>query len=78
MTQIFIGLGSKLGVNPGEIAGMVYSECSIPNGSLGRIRMFPKHCLVQVQDGDADNICTDLKAAKLRGKSFPAYRDRDL
>ena len=78
MTQLFIGLGSKLGVNPGEIAGMIYSECSIKNGSLGRIRMFPKHCLVQVQDGDADSICADLKRAKLRGKTFPTYRDRDL
>jgi len=78
MTQLFIGLGSKLGVNPGEIAGMIYSECNIKNGSLGRIRMFPKHCLVQVNDNDADNICRDLKRAKLRGKSFPTYRDRDL
>lgn len=78
MTQLFIGLGSKLGVNPGEIAGMIYSECNVKNGSLGRIRMFPKHCLVQVNDNDADNICRDLKRAKLRGKSFPTYRDRDL
>ena len=78
MTQLFIGLGSKLGVNPGEIAGMIYSECNVENGSLGRIRMFPKHCLVQVNDNDADNICRDLKRAKLRGKSFPTYRDRDL
>jgi ATP-dependent RNA helicase DeaD len=78
MTQLFIGLGSKLGVNPGEIAGMIYSECSIKNGSLGRIRMFPKHCLVQVNDGDADKICADLKRAKLRGKSFATYRDRDI
>ncbi len=78
MTQLFIGLGSKLGVNPGEIAGMIYSECNIKNGSLGRIRMFPKHCLVQVNENDADNISRDLKSAKLRGKTFPTYRDRDL
>lgn len=78
MTQLFVGLGSKLGINPGEIAGMIYSECSIQNGSLGRIRMFPKHCLVQVKESDADNICRDLKRAKLRGKSFATYRDRDL
>ena len=78
MTQLFIGLGSVLGISPGEIAGMVYSECSIGNGTLGRIRMFPKHCLVQVQEADADNICRDLKQAKLRGKSFATYRDRDL
>ncbi len=78
MTQLFIGLGSQLGISPGEIAGMVYSECNIKNGSLGRIRMFPKHCLVQVQESDADGICADLKRAKLRGKSFATYRDRDL
>lgn len=78
MTQLFIGLGSVLGVNPGEIAGMIYSECRIGNGTLGRIRMFPKHCLVQVQESDADNICRTLKGSKLRGKSFAIYRDRDL
>ncbi len=78
MTQIFVGLGSGVGVNPGEIAGMVYSECQISNGSLGKIRLFPKHCLVQVQEKDADSIIKTLKGSSLRGKSFPVYRDRDL
>ncbi len=78
MTQIFVGLGSALGVNPGEIAGMIYSECQIGNGTLGKIRLFPKHCLVQVQEKDCDSICKTLKGCQLRGKSFPVYKDRDL
>jgi len=48
MTQLFIGLGSKFGIRAGDIVGMLYSETQLQQGNVGKIRIFPKHCLVQV------------------------------
>ena len=78
MKQIFIGAGAAAGVAPGEIAGMVYSEANIEGGSLGKIRIFPKHSLVQVKEGDEHKVIDALKGQKLRGKPFPCRLDRDL
>ncbi len=78
MTQLFLSLGSKLGVSPGEIAGMLYSESGISNGKIGKIKMFPKHCLVEVPKDQADKIIKSVKGAKLRGKSFMIGLDRDI
>ena len=78
MKQIFIGIGGNLGVAPGEIAGMIYSESNLKSGSLGKIRIFPKHCLVQVKDGQERKVIDGLKNCKLRGKAFQVRLDRDL
>ena len=78
MKQIFIGSGAAAGVAPGELAGMIYSEANIEGGSLGKIRIFPKHSLVQVKEGDENKVIDALKGQTLRGKSFPCRLDRDL
>lgn len=78
MTQLFLSLGSKLGVSPGEIAGMLYSESGLANGKIGKIKMFPKHCLVEVPKDQANKIISSVKGAKLRGKSFMIGLDRDV
>jgi ATP-dependent RNA helicase DeaD len=78
MKQVFIGAGGVLGVAPGELAGMIYSEANIASGSLGKIRIFPKHSLVQVKEGDENKVIDALKGQKLRGKAFPCRLDRDI
>ena len=78
MKQIFIGAGGVLGVAPGELAGMIYSEANITSGSLGKIRIFPKHSLVQVKEGDENKVIDALKGQQLRGKPFPCRLDRDI
>lgn len=78
MKQIFIGAGAAAGVAPGEIAGMIYSEANVASGSLGKIRIFPKHALVQVKEGDENKVIDALKGQKLRGKPFPCRLDRDI
>ena len=78
MKQVFIGAGGVLGVAPGELAGMIYSEAGIESGSLGKIRIFPKHSLIQVKDGDENKVIDALKGQKLRGKAFPCRLDRDI
>ncbi|MDB9741673.1 DEAD/DEAH box helicase [Akkermansiaceae bacterium] len=78
MTQIFIGIGTKLGCQAKDIVGMLYSETSVGNGNVGRIRLFPKHSLVQVPDNVAPSVIKELGNSKLKGKPFSVHLDRDI
>lgn len=76
MTPLFMSLGKAQHIKPGDIAGMIYRECNVPDGSLGKITIFPKHTLVDVDKGLADEVIAGLKSAQLRGRSFRIDHDR--
>jgi ATP-dependent RNA helicase DeaD len=76
MTRLFISLGKGAGIMPKDIVGMMYREAGLPDGSLGRITLFPKHCLVDVPEALADQAIQKTRNAKLRGKAFRMDHDR--
>jgi len=76
MTCLFMNLGKAQHVKPGDIAGMIYRECSVPDGSLGKITLFPKHTLIDVSPDHAEEIISGLRGAKLRGRTFRIDHDR--
>ncbi len=76
MSRLFISLGKGSGIMPKDIVGMMYREAGLPDGSLGRITLFPKHCLVDVPEGLADQAIQKTRNAKLRGKTFRIDHDR--
>lgn len=76
MTRLFISLGKGAGIMPKDIVGMMYREAGLPDGSLGRITLFPKHCLIDVPEGLADQAIQKTRNAKLRGKTFRMDFDR--
>ncbi len=76
MSRLFISLGKGAGIMPKDIVGMMYREAGLPDGSLGRITLFPKHCLVDVPEGLADQAIQKTRNAKLRGKTFRMDFDR--
>jgi ATP-dependent RNA helicase DeaD len=76
MAPLFMTLGKAQHINPGDIAGMIYRECNVPDGSLGKITIFPKHTLVDVNKEIADDVIRGLKGAKLRGRTFRVDHDK--
>jgi hypothetical protein len=76
MACLFLSLGKSQHVKPGDIAGMIYRECEVPDGSLGKITIFPKHTLIDVSVEMADEVIRGLDGAKLRGRSFKVDHDR--
>ncbi|MDA9830888.1 DEAD/DEAH box helicase [Akkermansiaceae bacterium] len=76
MACLFMNIGKAQHIKPGDIAGMIYRECEVPDGSLGKITIFPKHTLVDVSEEIAGDVINGLKNAKLRGRSFKVDRDR--
>lgn len=76
MVPLVMTLGKAQRISPGDIAGMIYRECNVPDGSLGKITIFPKHTLVDVGKEIADDVIHGLKGAKLRGRTFRIGHDR--
>ena len=50
MTRLFLSLGKTHGIMAKDIVGMMYREAGLPDGSLGRITLFPRHTLVDVPE----------------------------
>ncbi|MGA0846009.1 MAG: DEAD/DEAH box helicase [Luteolibacter sp.] len=76
MTRLFISLGKIHGILPKDIVGMMYREAGLPDGSLGRISLFPKFSLVDVPTDHAQQTIRNTRNSKLRGKTFRIDHDR--
>jgi len=76
MARLFISLGKNQGIMAKDIVGMMYREALIPDGSLGRITLFPKHTLVDVPEDFAQQAIRNTKNSKLKGKTFRIDLDR--
>jgi ATP-dependent RNA helicase DeaD len=76
MTRLFLSLGKTHGVLPKDIVGMMYREAGLPDGSLGRITLFPRHTLIDVPEDFAEQAVRATRNSKLRGKPFRMDVDR--
>ncbi|MFU8893405.1 MAG: DEAD/DEAH box helicase [Luteolibacter sp.] len=76
MARLFVNLGKTQGILPKDIVGMMYREANLPDGSLGRISLFPRHTLVDVPAEHADEVVNALRNSKLRGRPFRIDHDR--
>lgn len=76
MTCLFMNIGKAQHIRPGDIAGMIYRECGVADGVLGKITIFPKHTLVDVNKEVAGAVVEGLRGAKLRGRTFKIDYDR--
>jgi ATP-dependent RNA helicase DeaD len=68
MARLVINVGKKAGVLPGEVAAMVYNKAGIPDGTLGRIVILPRHTFVDVPESHSKQAMKGLHKAKLRGR----------
>ncbi|MBK1853373.1 DEAD/DEAH box helicase [Verrucomicrobiaceae bacterium 5K15] len=76
MVTIFISLGKAASVRPADILGMFYGEGGIPDASVGRIQLFERHSLVDVNKDCADQLVDKLSNSKLRNQRFRIGLDR--
>ncbi len=74
---LFLGIGSKFGVRPGDIVGAITGECGVGSDVIGSIRVTDTHSLVEVPEALANGIIKALSSTKLRGKKVVVRRDRD-
>lgn len=77
MVRLFINLGKKQKINPGDILGAIAGETGIPGKLIGTIDMYDKYTFVEVPREYASDVIQTMKTAKIKGKTLniePANR----
>ena len=70
---LFLGIGLEDGVSPAAVVAMVCRAANIPGHRLGKLRLHPRHCLLEVP---ADAVESVLGAAlHYRGRRIPVRQD---
>jgi len=81
---LFMNGGKLLGIRPKDIAGLFYNEGGAPKGTVGDIRLFLKHSLIEVAPEVAPQLLEKLSTCEICGyevnvredKGKPAHRQQ--
>jgi ATP-dependent RNA helicase DeaD len=77
MAKLFVGAGRQAGIRPADLVGAITNEAGITSRDLGAIEITDRFSLVEVPEGQLDDIVTAMRKATLRGQKVPVRRDRD-
>ena len=70
MVRLFINLGKKQKVRPGDILGAIAGETGMPGKLIGSIDMYDKYTFVEVPREHAAEVIQVMKHAKIKGKAI--------
>ncbi|MDI3317202.1 MAG: DEAD/DEAH box helicase [Bacillota bacterium] len=79
MVRLFIDIGRRDRVRPGDIVGAIAGESGIPGSVIGRIDIYDRFTFVEVPEEHAARVLRAMRDNQIRGKSVnvePARRDR--
>ena len=77
MVRLFVNIGKKQNVKPGDILGAVAGESGMPGKLVGSIDMYDKYTFVEVPREYAKEVLKAMQNSKIKGKSIniePANR----
>ena len=75
-TVLWLSVGKRAGVGPGDLVGAIAGEAGIDSSSIGAIKITEGYSLVQVADPLVTKIIAALKNTKIRGQKIEVRRER--
>ena len=69
MVRLFINIGKKQNIRPGDILGAIAGETGMPGKLIGTIDMFDKYTFVEVPREYAHEVIEVMKSSKIKGKN---------
>ncbi len=76
--SLFMNAGRSLGIQPKDVAGMLYNGAELPKGAVGDIRLFPKHCIIEVAAEFAPQILEKLATTDICGFEVNVREDKGV
>lgn len=67
--RLFINIGKKQGITPGDIVGAIAGESNIPGDAIGSIEMLDKFTFVEIPKSYTEQVLQAMSTAKIKGKS---------
>ncbi|MDD6056880.1 MAG: DbpA RNA binding domain-containing protein, partial [Clostridiales bacterium] len=69
MVRLFINIGKKDRIKPGDILGAIAGESGMPGKLVGAIDMYDKYTFVEVPREYGREVLEAMKNAKIKGRS---------
>ncbi len=73
---LFMNGGKLIGIRPKDVAGLFYNEGGAPKGTVGDIRIFLKHSLIEVSPEVAPQLLEALATCKICGYEVNVREDK--
>ena len=67
MVRLFINVGKKAHITPGDLVGAIAGEADIPGRMVGAIDIYDSYSLVDVDRKNADRVMKAMKNVKIKG-----------
>lgn len=74
--RLFIGVGSREGIRPGDLVGAIAGETGESGTKVGRIEIRDNFSIVEVDSAIADRVIQALNGTTLKGRSVRVDYDR--
>lgn len=75
-TRIWVGVGKKDNVRPGDLLGAIVGETGLAADQIGKIEVRELFCLVEVRPEVAELVIKALNGTTLRGRHITSRLDR--
>jgi ATP-dependent RNA helicase DeaD len=74
--RLFVAVGEKDGVGPGDLLGAIAGEAGVEGSQVGKIEIRETFSLVEVNPSVADRIIRGLNGTTIRGRAVRVDHDR--
>ena len=74
---IYVGLGRKAGIRPGDLVGLIANESNLTGREIGPIKITEQFSIVGVPEARVDDVIGSLRSSMLKGKRPNARRYTD-
>ena len=74
---IYVGLGRKVGIRPGDLVGLIANESNLSGREIGPIKITEQFSIVGVPEARVDDVINTLRGTMLKGKRPNARRYTD-
>ncbi len=74
---VYIGVGARGGVRPGDLVGAIANETNLSGRQIGPIRISDHYSVVGVPDKSVDDVIHAIKKSTVKGKKAKARRYTD-
>ncbi|HEU4557241.1 MAG TPA: DEAD/DEAH box helicase [Longimicrobium sp.] len=77
MTRLFLGVGRRRGIRPGDVVGAIAGEARIPGEAIGAIEIADQFTLVEVASQFADQVLSAMRNATIKGRPVSVRLAKD-
>jgi ATP-dependent RNA helicase DeaD len=74
--RLFVGVGEKDGVGPGDLLGAITGEAALEGSQIGKIEIRDTFSLVEVSPASADRIIRAVNGTTIKGRAVRVDYDR--